>query len=862
LKEVNPILIKTSDQWDLTGTPILIDDANPANDWDTINSTYDWCNGIGTLQEPYIIENVTINGQGAGICIDIRNSNSSYFKIKNCTLFNATTGIKLYNTTRGSLIDNLCTNNSQYGIYLEDSYNNVLAGNNASYNGHSLLNPVFGIYLFNSHNNTLFLNNASHTIASSDGYGIYLESSNYCNVSKNTADYNEGSLGLGIMISSCENTTIDNNFASFNDMLGIYIAGSLNCSVYRNIMNNDGLFLEEPFSPNIIDVSNLVNGKPVYFYYNETALGPNNYTDPGQIQLANCKDSIISEVNISFTSIGVAIHYGDNITIENCSLSYNTYASIVVISTNNSKILRNFINHTMYGIFDQEGRNNTIHNNTVIFTTVSGIFGFDVQESCNFSKNYIAFNEYGLDVNTDLKINISVIGNYALNNSYGIFISSNVTAINNRALNNTYGLRGGGIFIRNNATYNEVGFDIFTTGKVIDCFASDNGVGYDMSGANLTDSLAEYNDIGIKVNQDCTISNCTTINNTLYGIYIAFVSWNNILFNNTITNNNIGLFAENIAGPNLIYNNYFIGNTLNAQDNGTNNQWDNTTIGNYWDDYMGIDSGGDGIGDTWYNIDGTANANDTKPIYILDNTPPEIKISNPLYGKVFDNIAPGFVVEITDNKNKLNDTWYMLYNGTDWSEKFFFTNNDTINQTYWDFSQDGVINITFYANDTDGNLNWSFTLVCKDTTAPNITVYLPANESNALRDAPVYEIVVMDLSLNTTWYKIDTWFQNFTFIGNGTLNETVWQFIWDAVNHGDIIEITFYANDTFGRETSITICLKKYDPSKKKEDEPKDVVDGGLNIPAYDLFIIEFILIVVSMLAIIRKLKLKKYNIS
>jgi hypothetical protein len=54
---------------------------------------------------------------------------------------------------------------------------------------------------------------------------------------------------------------------------------------------------------------------------------------------------------------------------------------------------------------------------------------------------------------------------------------------------------------------------------------------------------------------------------------------------------------------NTIYQNNFIDNPGNAYDT-TGNMWDNGTVGNYWSDYTGSDSNGDGIGDTPYMIPG------------------------------------------------------------------------------------------------------------------------------------------------------------------------------------------------------------------------------------------------------------------
>jgi hypothetical protein len=52
------------------------------------------------------------------------------------------------------------------------------------------------------------------------------------------------------------------------------------------------------------------------------------------------------------------------------------------------------------------------------------------------------------------------------------------------------------------------------------------------------------------------------------------------------------------------------------------NQWDNGTIGNYWDDYNGSDLDDDGIGDTPYIIPGPGGNQDNFPIWDDDPETP------------------------------------------------------------------------------------------------------------------------------------------------------------------------------------------------------------------------------------------------
>jgi nitrous oxidase accessory protein NosD len=68
-----------------------------------------------------------------------------------------------------------------------------------------------------------------------------------------------------------------------------------------------------------------------------------------------------------------------------------------------------------------------------------------------------------------------------------------------------------------------------------------------------------------------------------------------------------GIYLQ-YSSNNLFYHNNLMNNEQNAYDAGSN-LWYNTTLheGNYWSDYTGSDSDGDGIGDTPYNIPGGSN---------------------------------------------------------------------------------------------------------------------------------------------------------------------------------------------------------------------------------------------------------------
>jgi len=101
------------------------------DNWSDVRAA-DICNGSGTYYNPYVIEDLIIDGGGSGSGILIENS-EEYFVLKNCTIFNSgitwnDAGIRLLNVDNSQLINNTCLYN-YYGIYLNDCKNNSILEN-------------------------------------------------------------------------------------------------------------------------------------------------------------------------------------------------------------------------------------------------------------------------------------------------------------------------------------------------------------------------------------------------------------------------------------------------------------------------------------------------------------------------------------------------------------------------------------------------------------------------------------------------------------------------------------------------------------------------------------------------------------
>lgn len=280
-----------------------------------------------------------------------------------------------------------------------------------------------------------------------------------------------------------------------------------------------------------------------------------------------------------------------------------------------------------------------------------------------------------------------------------------------------------------------------------------------------------------------------SIENTEFGIEVRGASYNNTFTGNSLKNNVLGMKMGPQRGSydNIIYANTFEDNDINAEDGGTNNRWNNSYIGNFWDDYNGIDADDDGIGDTPYYITNPYGNHsiDYRPIQY---TIPEITILSPLNNSYW-NKEPTIKVISTDHN--LDYTWYNISTYQEFLEPNIA---EPLRTDIWGSLPEGAFLIEFFANDTINiNDRLKFNII-KDTTSPTISIQSPLNYTEFINTSPEFDLNVFDINIHQIWYSFDNQNERIYITSlRGVINTT----LWDNLSDGNVT-ITFGISDQAG----------------------------------------------------------------
>jgi len=280
--------------------------------------------------------------------------------------------------------------------------------------------------------------------------------------------------------------------------------------------------------------------------------------------------------------------------------SYPNIYAITLEGRNNVTIKNLRISGFNYGFRGNCSNVKIVGNN--LTDNTGGIF-FVGSCSNTISGNNITYTEGGTGMFLEHCSNNTFYGNIIANCYYGINFYS--TSCNNIVSGNVVkGNLETGIYIRSSSNYNILTGNVVTDNhKGISIVTSNNIV----SGNNISNN---HHGIGLTAAYNNTVSGNIIAHNSEYGLWLTGQAENNGIFENNITDNKKGIRMFQESSSNSIYLNNF-NNTINAYDQGVEhgsspasvNIWDNGSEGNYWNNYNGTDTNGDGIGDTPHIID-------------------------------------------------------------------------------------------------------------------------------------------------------------------------------------------------------------------------------------------------------------------
>ncbi|MFX0154472.1 MAG: NosD domain-containing protein [Candidatus Hodarchaeota archaeon] len=441
-------------------------------------------------------------------------------------------------------------------------------------------------------------------------------------------------------------------------------------------------------------------------------------------------------------------------------------------------------------------------------------------ENCTVYNSGVDWGDGGIKLyNVD---NGQIINNYANNNDFiGIILeySQNISISGNIANSNIeYGI---GLWYSHNNIISENTFKYNGWGLSLES-SNNNGITGNNANENINDGIGIWNSINNLVSENDVFANAYR------GIFLYNGDSNNISGNIVVNNGDYGIRLEYNSNNNIFTNNSFINNNQNAIDYGTDNQWDNGSTGNYWSDYSGVDANDDGIGDTPYDIAGTAGSYDYFPIWF---DPPVFSVNSPYQNQCFSLNSPTYSISILEGL--VNSTWYTLDGGID---HIFTGLTGIIDEAFWNSSTDGPITIRFYANDTMGLISSNVITVIKDTTAPIIMINSPSTDEIFGNKPPEYNLTIIEPNINRMWYTLDGGATNFTFT---EFVDTIDQTLWNSIPEENVT-IRFYVEDYVGYITFEEIRVIKSVPPR---------------IPGYNLI---FLLGILSVVLILLNKKIMK----
>jgi len=302
-------------------------------------------------------ENLVLENNDYGISLFESDNNT----VLNSTLDKNAQAISLRNSDNNTISNITATNNSTYGVIIEDSstYNDVT--NNTIGGGATSLIRVGSSSNYNTIDNNLLENSSSR--------GIQLLYVNNNVVSNNTID----NVDRGVYLSDSDNNTITNNTIENCSDKGIFLQSSDNNTITSNTIDNcsdKGIFLNDSDGNTISN--NTVGTCGTYGIYQMNS-SQNNYLYP------NTYDNLKGFLTISSVA-------SSNVGTNSATITWTTSVSA------NSKV--EYGTSTSYGSSVSSASNVTSHSLSITGIVSSTLFHFRVWSADCENNNWVITGDY------------------------------------------------------------------------------------------------------------------------------------------------------------------------------------------------------------------------------------------------------------------------------------------------------------------------------------------------------------------------------------------------------------------------------------------------------------------------------------
>jgi parallel beta-helix repeat protein len=234
---------------------------------------------------------------------------------------------------------------------------------------------TYGIYIYRSS-----INETNITVANCEisdyYYGIYLENSENNVISNITAYSNAEGIHLH---DKSSNNIFTNINASYNDIVGISLEGNASYNLFENIIANnnaDGVYVYSSNFNNLANINASHNsGSGILFGFSNNNTVTNYVAEDNDygIMFTQADNNTIANCTTNYNRYeGMSIENSNNNSISDCVISHGLANGITLDSSNSNYIYRNVLsNNTGVGL-GISGGSNKIYNN--LFNNINNVY--------------------------------------------------------------------------------------------------------------------------------------------------------------------------------------------------------------------------------------------------------------------------------------------------------------------------------------------------------------------------------------------------------------------------------------------------------------------------------------------------------